>query len=125
MTTDCAEGDFAPLRADRHGRFSAHGTYAAAAPGPQAADASGGAPATIAGSLSGNTMTVTITTAGIASEAHHLIRGRHVKLVRCLKRQSAIRHPCARASRRSPRDCVTATGSAAIANSAASETWSE
>ena len=84
VTTDCAEGDFAPLRPDRHGRFSAHGTYAASAPGPQLADAPGGAPATIAGRFSGNTMTLTIATAGMASEAHHLVRGRHVKLVRCL-----------------------------------------
>lgn len=85
ITTDCAEGDFAPLRPDGHGRFSAHGTYAAAAPGPQAADDPGGAPATIAGSFSGNTMTVTITTTGMGKgKVHHLVRGRHVKLVRCL-----------------------------------------
>lgn len=85
VTTDCAEGDFAPLRPDRRGRFTAHGTYAAAAPGPQPADAFGDAAATIAGSVSGNTMTVTIAATGMASrEAHHLVRGRHVKLVRCL-----------------------------------------
>jgi hypothetical protein len=81
---DCASGSFGPVRLDGRGHFSAQGVYQAEGPGPQAADTADFPPSSYEGVVTGDQMQLTVRPAGGAPFELTLVRGRAVKLVRCL-----------------------------------------
>ncbi len=89
MTLDCASGTLAgPVHPDAAGHFAAKGSWEKHNAGPQQADAGpASVPASFEGHVAGDTLHLTVTEAGTgAGKKQHftLVKGRQVKLVRCL-----------------------------------------
>ncbi|WP_309604485.1 hypothetical protein [Phenylobacterium sp.] len=87
LKTGCAEGHIpGPVRVDRKGRISAHGTFQSFTPGPQRADEEPGAlDAAFTGRMSGQTLRLTVrASADPAAHSFTLRRDAHPKLIRCL-----------------------------------------
>ncbi len=84
---DCGSGAIkGPLRLDAQHRFKASGTFEAYAPGPTPADVSPSLQPTLyRGTVNGDAMTLIIKVKGAAEPTTlHLVRGKRVKLIRCL-----------------------------------------
>ena len=87
LKTGCAEGHIAgPVRIDRKGRISAHGTFQSFTPGPQRADEEPGAlDAAFTGRLRGQTLRLSVRPAAErTAHSFTLHRDAHPKLIRCL-----------------------------------------
>ena len=82
---DCASGVIqGPLVIDAAGHFNLHGTHHMERGGPIRADASSkGQAATYTGSISGNTMTLTLKVGDDEAETFTLEKGNEGKLVKC------------------------------------------
>lgn len=84
---DCGSGTInGPLRLDARNQFKAGGLFEEYAPGPASADAPRHArPTVYRGTVDGDTLTLAVRTAGSASpRTFHLVRGKRIKLIRCL-----------------------------------------
>lgn len=84
---DCGSGTIkGPLRLDAKGRFKANGTHDEFSAGPTPADAAPHArPAAYSGSLNGDTLTLVVQVAGESRpRTLNLVRGKRIKLIRCL-----------------------------------------
>lgn len=82
---DCASGVInGPLRVDRNGNFTLHGTHRMERGGPvRAGDESGQTPATYTGSIKGNTMTLTLKLSDSDEETFTLEKGKPGELFKC------------------------------------------
>jgi hypothetical protein len=82
---DCANGVIdGPLVVDAHGRFNLRGTHHMEHGGPIRADESSkGQPATYTGSISGNTMTLTLKFGDADAEMFTLEKGKEGELFKC------------------------------------------
>lgn len=83
---DCAHGSIeGPLVVDTEGKFHLRGTFTPERGGPvRADDAAQGQPATYAGEIKGNTMTLTLKVSGSEdTETFTLEKGKVGKLVKC------------------------------------------
>ena len=82
---DCANGVIeGPLEIDADGHFNLHGTHHMERGGPIRADASSkGQPASYSGSITGNTMTLTLKVGDGEAETFTLEKGNEGKLVKC------------------------------------------
>ncbi len=84
---DCGSGTIkGPLHLDYRHHFKARGTFEAYSPGPSPADmVPGTRPAVYQGVINGDEMTLVIETEGAAEPTTlHLVKGKRVKIIRCL-----------------------------------------
>jgi len=82
---DCAHGEIeGPLEMDANGRFSLRGTHTPERGGPvRADDKPPSHPAKYVGSISGNTMTLTLKLEGVDDETFTLGKGKEANLFKC------------------------------------------
>jgi len=82
---DCAHGEIeGPLEMDANGRFSLRGTHTPERGGPvRADDKPPSHPAKYVGSISGNTMTLTLKLDGVDDETFTLEKGKEANLFKC------------------------------------------
>ena len=84
---DCGSGTIkGPLRLDSRNRFSAKGSFEAYNPGPTRADtAPSSRPTVYRGAVNGDALTLVVQIAGESgSRTLNLVRGKRIKLIRCL-----------------------------------------
>ena len=87
LQLDCAAGDIgSPVATDEFGQFAARGHFQIFSAGPQRADDPSSAPrAEYVGKVNGDTLTLTVKTAGDpVARTYSLKHGVRPKLVRCL-----------------------------------------